>query len=191
MDFTEARMQISDLLEEYRPEWNDVLEEYFPEAYWVDDIQIYPDESYIWIDRPSMTFTFKDITLGFDLQMWSHTDAGMIEHGECLSSGKGKIIYSGGKILNINDMEIDLYRQSIIKPRYNSGGQYCWNIANVLKGLKKVYPYPDDNKLSDWAGVTISTIKRWHDPKAHANSNAVEQLMDSFNSSENVAGILL
>jgi len=194
MDFAEAREQISNLLESSgcRPEWNDILEEHFCEAYWVEDIQIFPDGAYIWIDWSSMTFTFKNVVLEFGLQLWSSTEAGILEHGVCLSSGKGVFIYSSGSVVDIDDIEIEeLYQQSIIEPKYNCSRQYCWNIARVLSVLKNVYPYPDDNDLANWAGVTLNTIKQWQNKTAHAKSSAVEQLMDSFSSQRSIADILL
>jgi len=123
MDFTVVKEQILNLLESsgYRSEWNDVLEANFCEAYWVEDIQIFPNEAYIWIDWPSTSFTFKDVVIEFDLQMWSHTEAGILEHGICLSSGKGIFKFSGGSIIDIDDIEIVLYPQSIIEPKYNFG----------------------------------------------------------------------
>ena len=193
MDFTVAREQISNLLECdcFRPEWNDVLEEHFSEAYWVEDIQIFPNGAFIWIDWPSMSFTFKDVVLEFYLQMWSYTESGILEHGVCLSSGKGKFIYSGENIIGIDDIEIELYPQSIIEPEYNYG-QYCWNIAIVLTSLKNAYPYPDDNELANWAGVSVNTIKRWQEPRTRAKISAVEQLMDTFKyQRNNIADILL
>jgi len=194
MDFTVAREQISNLLENscFCPEWNDFLEEHFSEAYWVEDIQIFPNGAYIWIDWKSMTFSFKDVVIEFDLQMWSHTEAGTLEHGVCLSSGKGVFIYSGGSIIGIDDIEIEeLNHQSISEPMYNFGRHYCWNIANVLYSLKNVYPYPDDNKLANWAGVTLNTIKQWQNPTSRAKSSAVLQLMDSFSSQRSIADILM
>jgi hypothetical protein len=175
----------------YNSEWNDTLENYFPEAYSVNDIQIYPDEAYIWIDWPSMTFIFDKLILDFDLQMWTHTEFGKQEHGACLASGKGKFVYSNGSIIEINDLEIDLSPQCIITPKYDNYS-YCYNINAVIDRLKSAYPYPNNILLAYWAGVTVETIKNWQLPKARAKKGYVEQLMDMFNEQDNnIANILL
>ena len=192
MDFDKAKMQIHDLLESSgdRCEWNDVLEEHFPENFRAQDFQISPRQANICIDLPSMTFTFRDVCLGFDLPMRSYSEADTLEHGECLASGKGRMIFSEGEITEIAGLEIKLHRQYCVKPEYTPC-RTCSNIGVVLASIKGAYPYPDDTILANWAKVTQGTIKRWQRPGERASSGAVDQLLISFYLQDNIANIFL
>jgi hypothetical protein len=176
----EAREQIADLLSSVcdHNEWDDVIEEHFPGYYGVENIDVETSYEDIWVEWSTMTFKFKDATLSFDVRQYPDVDLDLFERGVCLASGTGEFTYSSGKIMSIVNLEIELYRQEIIAPKYNSYGN-CWNIAQVIRSLRKVYPYPDTAELARWAGVEEATIKRWESgPKAHARGDNVKQLME-------------
>ena len=193
MNHNEAKTQILDLIKHSasHPEWSKVLLAHFTECYRFQNIRLSPAGADITIDQPSMTFTFTNIRLAFDLQTWALPETTPPEHGECLASGKGQIIYTGEKISEITNLEINLHRQCCATPEYNPCKTSCTNIALILSSLKSAYPYPNDATLANWAHVKTATIKRWQNPAEHANPAAVDQLLISFFLQDNIANKFL
>ena len=193
MNILSIKEQICTLLEctVSDPIWDDVLFDNFSDVYEVRNIQIIPNAKNLNLNIESDNFTFSDIPIQFDVQMWSHSESGKIEHGACLASVHGHIIRSSENIQSIDVIEVELKRYYIPEPKYDFHYNYCENISNIISSIKRAYPFPDDNLLAKWAGVRIDTIKKWQTFKSRARYHVVEKLLESFDLQNNIADIMI
>jgi len=183
LTFDEARIQITEKLELESVSWENELYDLIPGNYGID-FEVLTGNSFSWIDWPTMSFQFNNVVLSFDVKFWSPYE---ITHGECNASGKGHFSCLNN-IISIDDIEINLSRQEIAEPRYN--GRYCINADKIYHNVKNKYPYPNDNEIAEWAGVTVQTVRDYSKP-GRAVISHIEQLIEHSMSVENIADIML
>ena len=185
MTFSEAREQIKEKLELEKSIWENEIYELIPHNYGID-FEVLTYNSFPWINWQEMTFEFKNVILSFDVKMWSPYE---ITHGECEASGIGSFCCLNN-IISINDVEIKLHRQEITEPRYDYIGRYYINANKIYHDVKNKYPYPSDEIIAEWAGVTLQTVRVYSNP-GRANITPIKQLIEKSISEENIADVML
>ena len=108
MDLNVAREQIAEKLAMDVDAWVSSLDDCVPGHYGVQDWEVSAHPEDIWVDFPSMSFTFKEVDFDFEIrQGGSREDDSMDMSFNRKASGTGKFECSGSRITNIYDLEIE------------------------------------------------------------------------------------
>jgi hypothetical protein len=112
MGIDEIRQQLANKIGN-SPEWIDKLNESEPGHYGVIDSEVNITKDNIWVNIPEGTFTFKNATYNFKLQMMASTD-GIEDSFSKEANGSGSFRIKGNAVL-VDELtlafELDLYAE--------------------------------------------------------------------------------